>query len=73
MLTDVLTPVEQEIAAILGATGGPLSLPQIQKKLVELGSAPVDTFVVRDAVWSLIRKQRADFTPRRLVQAKPAT
>jgi hypothetical protein len=65
-----LTPIEEKIVAILNeAAGIPLSLREIAEGLARKGEDTSDSFVVRDAVWSLIRKQRADFTPRRLVRA----
>lgn len=68
-MSSALTGLEEKIVGILSATGGePLSLRQIEERLAQNGSGVLDTFVVRDAVWSLIRKQRADFTPRRLVR-----
>jgi hypothetical protein len=72
-MSAVLTHLEEAIVSILGkANGEPLSLRQIEEHLVQQGSKITDDFMVRDAVWSLIRKQRADLTPRRLVRATGA-
>lgn len=68
-MSSALTPLEEKIVGILSAAGDEaLSLRQIEERLAQNGTGALDTFVVRDAVWGLIRKQRADFTPRRLVR-----
>jgi hypothetical protein len=65
-----LTELEQKIFVILEeAAKEPLSLREIEERLGRNGNGVPDSFEVRDAVWSLIRKQRADLTPRRLVRA----
>jgi hypothetical protein len=69
LMSIVPTPLEERIADILReAHGRPLSLLEIEQQLAQ-DQKRLDTFVVRDAVWNLIRKQRAHFTPRLLVQA----
>jgi hypothetical protein len=68
--SSALTPLEEQILALLRETNeGPLSLRQIEDGLAGRGFGALDTFAVRDAVWSLIRKRQADFTPRRYVKA----
>lgn len=65
-----LSPLEEQIVTILReARGEALSLPQIEERLAAAGNGPVDTFDVRNAVWQLIHKRQADFTPRRHVRA----
>jgi hypothetical protein len=69
-MSSALTPLEERIVTILReANGQPLSLPQIEERLAAAGLGPFDTFEVRDAVWQLIGKRKADFTPRRHVKA----
>jgi hypothetical protein len=68
IMSSALTKLEDTILDILRkAQGEPLSLPQIEKSFTEQGITSFDTFDVRDAVWSLIEQQRAEFTPRRYV------
>jgi len=69
-MSTTLTQLEEQIVTILReANGEALSLPQIEQRLIAAGFGPVDSFVVRDAVWGLIGKRQADFTPRRYVKA----
>jgi hypothetical protein len=63
----VTTPQREEledlILAILRDAEDPLTIPQIEAKLVSQGLGPFDTFDVRNAVWQPIETQRAEFTP----------
>jgi hypothetical protein len=62
--------LEERIVAILHSAGEEaLSLRQIEERLAEQGYQATDAFAVRDAVWGLITKRQADFTPRRYVKA----
>lgn len=45
-----------------------LSLQEIERALAEDGQH-VDTFVVREAVWRLIDKRKADYTPLHYLKA----
>jgi hypothetical protein len=70
-MSSALPPLEEQIMVILReALERPLTIPQIEVKLKDrLPGKPPDTFDVRDAVWRLIAQKRAQFTPRRYVQA----
>lgn len=64
-MSSVLTQLEEQIVGILNsAEGKTLSLPRIAELLAKNGPGELDTFDVRDAVWKLVNKGRADFTPR---------
>jgi hypothetical protein len=65
----ILTPLEEQIVTIL-RTAPPegFSLPQLVQHLKDAGNGSPTTSQVRNAVWQLIHKRRADFTPRRLVR-----
>ncbi len=56
--------IDKRVVAIL-RTDRPMTIPEIERKLGDI----VDTFDVRDAVWRLIERNQAKFTPRRLVLA----
>lgn len=60
---------EKIVFKVLVAAGEPLSIPEIERRLLGRGQS-CDTYDVRDAVWSLIGQGRADFTPRRYVIVK---
>src|SRR5262245_48153140 len=63
-----LPPLEEQILSILrSAPAEGLSLLELVQKLKQMGETSAETHVVRDAVWQLIHKRQADFTPRRLV------
>jgi hypothetical protein len=67
-MPQALSQLETEILRILQeAKGEPLTIPHIEKSLPEQLAA--DTFDVRKAVWRLVGEGRAQFTPRRYVQA----
>jgi hypothetical protein len=59
--------LDKSILTILKTSPEPLTIPQIQEKLARTGE--YDTFEVRDAVWRLIERREAKFTPKRYVEA----
>ncbi len=69
MTTAQRAELEKLILDILRGAAKPLSLPQLESALVASGQGPFDTFDVRNAVWQLVNKGQADFTPRRYVRA----
>jgi hypothetical protein len=69
MTTAQREALERRVLDILRKAEGPLSLPQIEEALAAAGHGSVDTFDVSTAVWQLVNKRQADFTPRRLVKA----
>lgn len=56
-----------KVLGILEKASKPLSVPEIEQELVGQTEIEADTFDVREAVWRLVREQRAEFTPRRRV------
>jgi hypothetical protein len=72
MTTAQLEELEQLVLGILRQAEEPLSLPQIQERLVAAGRGLVDSWYINRAVWQLIHKRLADFTPRRDVKALPS-
>lgn len=70
MTTAQREELENLILAILQEAGEPVTIPQIEAKLVSQGRGPFDTFDVRNAVWQLVETQRAEFTPRRYVKSR---
>ena len=67
---NAITQLEEQVLAILrNANGQPLSLPQIKERLSEAGLRQFGRHEIQDAVWQLISKCQADFTPRRYVKA----
>jgi hypothetical protein len=69
-MASALTSLEERIVEILKGSGSkPLSLPDVEKALVESGYDQANTFDVREAVLSLIDKGQADFTPSWYVKA----
>lgn len=62
--------LEDRIVQLLNkAEGHVLSLRDIEQKLADEVGHRLDTFKVRDAVWRLIDKRKADFTPLRDLKA----
>ncbi len=62
--------LDDRIISLLNhAEGKVLSLREIEQKLASETGQRVDTFAVRDAVWRLIDKRKADFTPLRDLKA----
>src|SRR4051812_3531209 len=62
--------LEDRIVLLLNkAEGKVMSLRDIEQKLAEETGHRIDTFAVRDAVWRLIDKRKADFTPLRDLKA----
>ncbi|MBY0230828.1 MAG: hypothetical protein K2W96_16195 [Gemmataceae bacterium] len=62
--------LEDRIVLLLDrAAGKVLSLPEIERGLLAETGKRIDTFAVRDAVWRLIDKRKADFTPLQYLKA----
>lgn len=69
-MTPVEPTLEDRIASMLNrAEGKVLSLQEIEQNLQAETGRRIDTFTVRDAVWRLIDKRKADFTPLRYLKA----
>jgi hypothetical protein len=62
--------LERLIESILQEAKEPVAIPYIETTLA--GKITADTFDVRDAVWRLVAKGRAEFTPKRYVVKKVA-
>jgi hypothetical protein len=71
MTTTQREELENLIVAVLREAPKPLTIPQLHEKLEEhlADKFSIDTFDVRDAVWRLIARQQAQFTPRRYVKS----
>jgi hypothetical protein len=69
MTTAQREELENLILTVLRESSEPVTIPQIEAKLVSTGQGPFDTFDVRSAVWRLIDTQRAEFTTRRYVKS----
>jgi hypothetical protein len=71
--------LEQVVFNLLRDTPAPWTMAEIEqeaRRRLAVNDAEasdlVNTFDVRDAVWSLVRQGQAEFTPLRSVQAGPA-
>jgi hypothetical protein len=67
MTTAQMQNLDRKVLQLLQEAREPLTIPDIERQLA--GQAEADTFDVRDAVWRLISERRAEFTPKRYIQA----
>src|SRR5262249_17462168 len=69
-MSPILTSLDDKIVALLNkAANKAMSLQDIEEALAKEAGHRFDTFEVRDAVWRLIDKKKADFTPFRDLKA----